>query len=89
MYELLSVFTVSLGVGYIVYYLWHLTWPIVEGTVIDSYVHKMPSVVSSRRKYKIVNYQFEYGNETYSSNRLGLFMRFGFAPNVLKGESYN
>lgn len=86
MYEILSLLSVILGVAYFLFYCWHLTWSTVEAKVLSSYIHEMPSVVSSNRRFKIVNYEFDYNGKVHTVNRQSLFMRFGFAQNVLVGD---
>lgn len=86
MYEALSIFTASLGVGYFLYYFWYLSWPIVNGKVDSCYLHEIPSLISSKKKIRVINYKFNYCNDTYIINRQGLFLRFGFAPNLKIGD---
>ncbi|MGQ9427583.1 hypothetical protein ACXYTJ_10310 [Gilvimarinus sp. F26214L] len=86
MYEVLVVITGLLGIAYAIYYVWHLFWPTVEGKVIGARIQEFPSIASSRRKFKVVDYEFEYGNNKHVLDRQGLFFRLGFAPNVRVGD---
>lgn len=87
MYEALSIFTASLGVGCFVYYFWYLSWPVVNGTVESCYLHEIPSLILSKKKLKVINYRLNYRDKTHIINRQGLFLRFGFAPNLKTGDA--
>lgn len=87
MYELLAAFTGVLACGYVLYYLWYLSWPTVAAVVTRSCSADLSGVVTSRDKVELIYYRFDYAGKTHEMNRTGLFIRMGFAPKVLEGEA--
>lgn len=86
MHALLSLFTVTLSILYSGYYLWYLTWPIVNGQVVGSHFYEIPSVVRSTRYSRIISYKFDCDGHTIYSNKQGLFVKHGMTFNLLKSD---
>ena len=63
------------------FYLWYLTWPEVAAKVtsVDSGISKGIGI-NRPRKYRLINYTYEYGGATYQSRRQGLITARAFSP---------
>lgn len=84
----LLVATVIASVCIMVFYIWYLTWPVVEGKVLN--VNEGISNISKIRspsKYRLLTYEFEYEGVKTTSSRQGLIVTSGLALNKMKGDS--
>lgn len=75
------------SIGFILYFVWYLTWPVVRGEVTDVRCGISDiSYVRGRRKYRLVSYEYSYLGRTYSSARQGLFVGAALGPRKQAGD---
>jgi hypothetical protein len=70
-----------------IYYIWYLSWPVVEGKVIE--VRRglnSISKIQSPRKYRVIYYGYPFEGKEYFSSRQGLFFQNAFSPNKNEGQ---
>lgn len=62
------------------FYIWYLTWPVVSAKVtsVDSGILEGIGI-SRLRKYRLLNYTYEYRGVTYHSRRQGLITARAFS----------
>ena len=86
---LIITFLVLTACGFVAYFLWYLTWPVVDGKVIDVTTEVTEKTLHSRaRKFQIVCYEYHYGGADYRSIVRGVITRSGwFAPPVNEGDT--
>jgi len=63
------------------FYIWYLTWPKVTAKVtsVDTGVSKGIGI-NRPRKYRLINYTYEYEGASYKSRRQGLIAARTFGP---------
>lgn len=69
------------------FYLWYLTWPVVTAKVtsVDSGVSEGIGI-NRPRKYRLINYTYDYRGVTYQSRRQGLITARAFALDAKVGD---
>jgi|GEM_PF-4461111 len=88
MEKYIIIFCILSGIGYTVFFLWYLTWPVVKGKVenISEIIDKGYLEITRPRKYRMVTYSYYYKNEKVLSSRQGLVTKRGFSPRCEVGD---
>lgn len=82
MYLVLAYISILVGTLLIFYYVWHLTWPTVNGMVsnINEGIYK--SSIRGPRKYRMITYDYEYNGERFRNMRQSLLFGAVKGPKV-------
>jgi len=86
---LLFSFVVALAaIGIISFYIWYLTWPVVQGKVamVNEGVTSV-SQIRSPRPYRLLVFKFEHAKGSYTSMRQGLIVTSALPPRKMKGDT--
>ena len=85
---LVITFLVLTACGFVAFFLWYLTWPVVDGKAIDVTTHVTPKAPHTRaRESRIACYDYRYGGVDYRSIRQGLITVSSLAPRVNAGDT--
>jgi len=83
----LLALSLTVSAGIMAFYVWYLTWPVVEGIVLK--VNEGVSQITATRspsRYRLMVYEFEYGGTKSVSTRQGLIVTSALAPKKQKGD---
>lgn len=84
---LVVVYASLLALGCITYYIWYLTWPVVEGQVENVSRIVIKGIAITRPKeFRIVRYSYNFYGKECSASKQSLFTKRGFSPRVGKGD---
>lgn len=84
---LIAFFLAAISAAFISYYVWYLTWSVVEGKVLsaDSPISNA-SHIRSPRHYRSITFSYTYRDETCTSSRQGFFVKAAMGPRRQQGD---
>lgn len=86
MHIFMMYFPLVLALLSFVWYLFYLTWPVVEGGVKATTNIVVPGMLTPPKKFRIVRFRYRFEGKEYSATRASLFTRRGLAPRVNIGD---
>ena len=88
MYLLVIIFATLAASSFVAFFLWYLSWPVVDGKVVDVTTRVTEKTLYVRaRKSRIVCYDYRYSDVDYRSVAQGLITRGGLGPKVNVGDT--